>query len=94
MDYCYDFPTQHKHILFVKPIDLLTMYKIITRGKYKNLIIYDDQKITYNDQKIFFKFDTKSNNKIIGLESEIIHLEDYDRFYTITEYIGSINNCF
>jgi hypothetical protein len=94
MDYCLDY-NSHKHILFIRPIEIDTIYRIIRHGKFKKSIIFDEKKIIYENQEIMFKFDPNSNSQlVIGLESEIINLEDHDRFYSITEYIGSFKSYF
>lgn len=95
--------TQHQHIMFLRPIEFLIIYKIIRRGmsylalldkqpnkknKYNTAIFIDDQKIIYGNQEIFLKFD-KNKDLIIGLESKIITSNDHDRFYGLTEYIGN-----
>lgn len=82
----------HKHILFIRPIQIDTIYKTLRHSKFGKYIIFDEKKITYTDQEITFKFDPDSNFQLVtGLETNTKDLNETNNFYDITEHIGSKN---
>jgi hypothetical protein len=63
-----------KHMMFLRRLSLDQIKNIIQTSKY-------DQSIQIEENHTF---------NIIGMESNIINLEDYNRFYSIAEYIGKV----
>lgn len=76
-----------KHIMFLRPISLKQIKDIIKCGKFYPPIIIENNKIKYETQEIYFRFDDDQNN-IIGLETNTDCHDAINYFYLITEYIG------
>lgn len=66
---------------------LTQLTKIINYSKFASYTIIYNNKLVFDDFEIFFVF---NKNKIIGLECDPEDSFDHDNFFTIVEYIGSI----
>jgi len=79
-----------KHIMFLRRLSLDQIKNIIQTSKFDKSIEIEENHITLKGQIIRFRFCDDPEFNIIGMESNIINLEDYDRFYSIAEYIGKV----
>jgi len=79
-----------KHVMFLRGLSFDQLKQIIKTGKFNETIQLEKNKITLQGQIMNFRFGDDPEFNIIGMESNIIHLEDYDRFYWMAEYIGRV----
>jgi len=80
-----------KHILFLRHINLLDLKKIILSGPHKSSIKFINDKIYFGRLDISYIYDSESQvNNIIGLECNAPREVDFNIFYSIVEYIGTV----
>jgi hypothetical protein len=89
MDLNLDFDTRLKHVMFLRPLSLYDLKQIIQIGKFSQPVQINSEHLIWQGQIMKFRFGPNDDSEeIIGMESNIINLEDYDKFYAMAEYIG------
>jgi hypothetical protein len=79
-----------KHMMFLRRLSFDQIKHIIQTGKFNESIQLEKDKITLQGQVMSFRFCDDPEFNIIGMESNIINVKDYDRFYWMAEYIGKV----
>jgi len=80
-----------KHILFLRSIELLDLQKIIFHGPHRSGVEFIGDKIKLGRLEISYIYDSESqDNNIIGLECDASREIDINIFYSIVEYIGTV----
>ncbi len=87
-----------KHILFLRPVDIKDLEKIILHSPYGAGVDFSDSKIQFGRLEIQYIYeDNQLVNKsppprplIKGLECDVSRDIDAETFYSIVEHIGTI----
>lgn len=76
-----------KHILFLRPIDLQDLQKIILSGPFSSGIDISNNQIFFGRLEINYIYG--NNQLIIGFECDAPREIDIETFYSIVEHIGN-----
>jgi hypothetical protein len=76
-----------KHILFLRPIDQKDLEKIILYGPHGFKAELIDGKIYFGRLEISFIIE---NELVTGLECDVYRKIDTETFYSIAEFIGTV----